>query len=117
MPNVEERKMRALESIASSMKSMSTSIDRLRDTMIELNKVVKDFKESDIRITVDADQLDLPLESEELPLRWGHETVGTVKVTRDDKGVLVVTNLEMDERLPEALKENVQHFSLPKEEG
>lgn len=107
---IAERQMRALESISASMKEMVRVMVATQGTLVDVGKLLKDFQESDLTIKVDASQLDLPLETEELPLRWGHETVGTAKVQRDDSGNLMVTGIVTDDRLHEVLQENVKYF-------
>lgn len=115
---IAERQMRALESIATSMKEMVKVGAATQQTLADIGKVLKAFQESDLTIKVDADQLDLPLETEELPLRWGQggKQVGTAKVERDDVGNLMVTGKVTDPSVWAELQSDAGQFSLVEED-
>lgn len=100
--SVEIRQAKAMEDMAKNVAEMTKAVKRLSETLVDIGKMFKGALE---------DSEDLPLETEELPLRWGHETVGTAKVQRDDSGNLMVTGIVTDERLHEVLQDNVKYFS------
>lgn len=54
--------MRALEKIGAATTEMVKVMTATHNTLVDLGKLLQEFKESDIVLKVDADQLDLELE-------------------------------------------------------